>query len=847
MKADTSIFHPEKVEYHLIGSLQELQSHFQMKLLHLPIDTISVVTDTRFVFQPVTRLSKTKGKIAVIIQVGNNFVQVTTTKKQDIIPNLSVQATVNDIFRIAEIDEAPTSLQTQEDSAFGLRTDSGKIVMYFVSPRKAEILQSIRTSKSKNTEGTKLAPSIGRSVRPQDVPGTLLNIALTGMASTESRLRLAAYNLLCALSKSFCFDSCAFIFSKGTFRYRRITRTILTQTEMSIPPNSSQFIIDVSKRLASSEPRLTADFISEFFVGWDSFPPSQRPLNLAYLCPWLSGLKWKVLSADSDGEKGREKVASICRKLIDIAISDPSLGLLLEELAWPHLCDEESLVDILVEEIIRLALSADDSDYGRVQTLGTILASLKTVTVSGKVVSRLRKAIDRTSLRPTRLLIENSVYNELSALLRLCLLLSFSNAVQAHIFLPEIAHIITIVSNSGAQELIEGAHQLLVNTIHVIMTEFSLDDSRLSRLQAILCAISKKSELEHHEIANGIAGEGGFLSQASEHTIQVLASTETLALHLIELGTLAAPSSDVANIWHARWMSLVTSTAFQTNPAIQPRAFIVMGCLAREDVDDDLLYQVLVALRNSLNNFSHELDNDMLASIIAAVTKMMEKLPITSRYGLQLFWLAIALVRLVPVNIFSYAASFLEAVLLNINASGDLKNGRMVEVLLSGRLPLEESAAILDESYGVRFNMDNFHFAVCSAMAKGLSKPSTRAVTFRVISTFLRVSNSNTSEIEDSSDSAGATPYLVLLLSRACTLDEIPITLSRTSMPNNRPKAPEVALQELDLNALKDKELLLNTAIGLVDYKSLDETVQGRGLHWLRRVSLERPTVILHL
>ncbi len=48
----------------------------------------------------------------------------------------------------------------------------------------------------------------------------------------------------------------------------------------------------------------------------------------------------------------------------------------------------------------------------------------------------------------------------------------------------------------------------------------------------------------------------------------------------------------------------MASTAFQNNPAIQPRAFTVMGCLAREEVDDDLLYQVLVALRNSIGRLA---------------------------------------------------------------------------------------------------------------------------------------------------------------------------------------------------------------------------------------------------
>jgi len=205
-KSENSAFHPKNVDYHLLGNLQDLQSHFHLSQLHLPKETISVVTDTRFVFQPITRLSKTKGKIDVVIQVGSQFVQVTTTKKQEVVPGLRLHATVNDIFRLTEVGEAPTSIQTEDDSAFGLRTESGKIVMYFTSLRKSDVLQAIRGAKIKYSKDLKPNQPFERLIRPQDVPGTLLNISLTNVASVDQNLRVASYNLLCALCQTFRFD-----------------------------------------------------------------------------------------------------------------------------------------------------------------------------------------------------------------------------------------------------------------------------------------------------------------------------------------------------------------------------------------------------------------------------------------------------------------------------------------------------------------------------------------------------------------------------------------------------------------------------------------------------------------
>lgn len=156
-------------------------------------------------YQPIIRLSKTKGKIDVVIKVGSQFVQVTTTKKQEVVPGLRLHATVNDVFRLTEIDEAPTSIQTEDDSAFGLRTESGKIVMYFTSPKKSDVLQAIRNAKAKHGKDIKAPAPAERLIQPQDVPGTLLNIALTNMASVDQPLRLASYNLLCALCQTFKF------------------------------------------------------------------------------------------------------------------------------------------------------------------------------------------------------------------------------------------------------------------------------------------------------------------------------------------------------------------------------------------------------------------------------------------------------------------------------------------------------------------------------------------------------------------------------------------------------------------------------------------------------------------
>jgi len=44
---------------------------------------------------------------------------------------------------------------------------------------------------------------VHQKIRPKDVPGTLLNMALLNLGSSDPNLRTAAYNQLCALTATF--------------------------------------------------------------------------------------------------------------------------------------------------------------------------------------------------------------------------------------------------------------------------------------------------------------------------------------------------------------------------------------------------------------------------------------------------------------------------------------------------------------------------------------------------------------------------------------------------------------------------------------------------------------------
>jgi neurofibromin 1 len=215
-KDENHIWHPSNIEFFMLGSVIELQQHFNLGSLHLPKETMSFLSDTRYVFHNITRLSKTKGKTEVVFKVGSQYIQITPIKRQEIFTGLRMMVNVNDIFRLADVEEANPAYHTDEENAFGIKTDNGKVSMFFSSPKKNDILKTLKSCKAKYSKDNKPSKLNERTIRPEDVPGTMLNISLMNMASTDPCLRLAAYNLLCALCQAFQFNlDRQFVSAKG--------------------------------------------------------------------------------------------------------------------------------------------------------------------------------------------------------------------------------------------------------------------------------------------------------------------------------------------------------------------------------------------------------------------------------------------------------------------------------------------------------------------------------------------------------------------------------------------------------------------------------------------------------
>ena len=188
-------------------------------------------------------------------------------------------------------------------------------------------------------------------------------------------------------------------------------------------------------------------------------------------------------------------------------------------------------------------------------------------------------------------------------------------------------------------------------------------------------------------------------------------------------------------------MSLVSSTAFQYSPAVQTRAFITLGTLAVSDVDDDLFYQMIVALKKVLSETKQsDTDLGMILSILRCFVKLVPSLGAGSRFFPQLFWLGVALLQTGIMGLFMEAAELLRIALENMMSQGAFDERGVSSTLLSERTPMEEISVQLDHMLSLSFD-SSFSFSLAAILFKGMRHQGLKEAAGSTLRSLLKITS----------------------------------------------------------------------------------------------------------
>jgi len=534
-------------------------------------------------------------------------------------------------------------------------------------------------------------------------------------------------------------------------------------------------VYKLSKTLATSAPNLTLEFLKEWTIGFTKADIAQKSACLHYVAPWLSNLDLFAKPTRDDGVENIKLVAEIVRSLISLTVSEKHrLGLSVQEHVWSVIgSSHEALVDLVVTELLNTAVNSGlGSD--KAETVADILVSLSSTTVRGKVISRLRKTIGQTYTKPSSSLTESSAWNEICTLARINLALAFNpqSQIDNQLFLAELCHSITLLVGIGPVLMRQTVYGLVMNVLQALATHAATGDMDTTTLQHLLHKLQQTDMIAAFGLTQSQGSlELSGLPQWDQSGVAHLDSLELVVKFLGDVLTSGAVSTDCANQWRARWMGLVAATCFQSNPATQPQAFTALGYLAADEMDDDLVYQILISLSNTLMHFQ-ESDTVLIVSMLRCLARVIPGLLPDSRYAPTLFWLAVAVLQLAYIPLFAPALELLLTTLRHLDANGHFANG-LFGGLLEVRKAVGDSARKLDQLCGINFDT-NASFSLVTILYKGVRHPNTRKLTIATLTEFLRLSSHAPRESTDEEPLIGAQ-------SVAFFASLLPITSSNTA------------------------------------------------------------------
>ncbi|KZT29450.1 hypothetical protein NEOLEDRAFT_1128208 [Neolentinus lepideus HHB14362 ss-1] len=739
------------------------------------------------------RHSQQQMRIPVVMHVGATHLRITSLKALAIAPTVSCKVT--EVVSLAEVSDVYNISTGQDPNEFIIRRSRHGAILYFASPERDIMVKAIRNAKGQ-TRNVPI-PGSERFSRLSNVSATLLHMGFYLVGYEDEELRYAACELLAALCSYLDYEGSPVVPSKAGF----------------LPAHPPTFIVQLSERLAAHAPQLTLDFFAEVANGLEKLRDQKESIDdqrialrvycLKYLSPWIKNLSHLCNPTSPYYEHSATRLRDSIVLLVDMTIADHELDIDFQQYIWAEIGKlDTSVINPVLDELMRAAI---DGGIGspRCEIVANILSVLSSLPVRGKILSRLRKVITKTSSKAVHNLEENTFWNEAACLTRLVLVVGAptKQAVHNQFYVPEIVHLVSLMAAGGQTLIRTSVYGIVVNLLQALYIACGEDAAACAQIRSLLdeCTQTESLELFGLTRANS-SSEYSTLEPSGEKVF--LERYERLAQLLVRVVEAGATSKSLLNVWRARWMSLVVSTAFQYFPPIQSRSFVILGELATSDVDDDLLYQMLVAFKTGMSKPDGETTS--IISMLRCISKVTPGLMENSRYLPQVFWLAVSLLQSGIMPIYADAADLLRRCLEKLHNQGTFKDKSVSDTLLEARAPLIEVVMQLDQMLQLSFE-SNFSFSMAATIFKGVRVSGLKQSAEAVLRSLLQVTVRVHEQLSGESPNAGhplpfeALGYFLALIPFSTTPDSYKKLLTECNADSYWP-ADEVGAAGTDMD-----------------------------------------------
>ncbi|KAF8883153.1 hypothetical protein CPB84DRAFT_1817082 [Gymnopilus junonius] len=658
---------------------------------------------------------RTPMRIPVIMRVGSSHIRVTSVKSLPISPGMSCKST--ELIPLADVSDIYNVSTGQDTNEFIIRRRQG-VTVYFSSPSREQVVKYIRSTKGRLKEAQ--IPLTERFSRFSNVPAALLHIGFLSVDVNDEELRAAAYALLGAVCKYLKYDKSPIIAPKAGF----------------IPGDPIAFVSDLSEKLAEYAPQLTLDFIHEIYASMEKSSVGQRIICLQYLSPWIKNLSHFANPTHSLYERSGARLRDCIRTLSDLSLTYSDITSTIQKHVWAEVTRlDTTIVDIILDELVRTATDLG-LGTGRCETISHVVAALSSISVRGRIYSKLRKALSKMPPKSANSLEDHPNWNEISTLIRLALAVGTQSTETgiAYLYVPEIIHLVSLVAAEGPTLVRKSVYGIMINLLQSMYIARPDDSSEAALMKLVNdCTLPENLKLF------GLHRETPTSEYTNFDTVNekdCLDTHERLVALLVDILDTAAYNLDLKNDWKTRWMSLITSTSFQLSPAVQTRSFVALATLATSEVEDDFLYQILVAFKGALSK-ANENNTLAIVSMLRCMCKIVPAIIGTSRYVTVLFWLSVALLEASHLGFYIEALWLLRVSLEYMQEKGMFDEYTVQDVLMEAREQLKDVTLQLDEMLRISFET-SFSFSLAAIIFKGMRHTGLKDSAEAALRTLLR-------------------------------------------------------------------------------------------------------------
>lgn len=164
--------------------------------------------------------------------------------------------------------------------------------------------------------------------------------------------------------------------------------------------------------------------------------------------------------------------------------------------------------------------------------------------IRGKIISRMRRVLLNTSQNCRPSLVKHQSWPEIGCLIRFMLMLSFYQDTNSKSYVAEVFHIISMVVAIGPTFIRSSVHELLVNSIHLLVTNKHITSENRKKLKFVLDDVCDKKYRIHFGLNKSYANAFTITEETmTDNTESMnLASLEVILRLMLDAVFIGAPS-----------------------------------------------------------------------------------------------------------------------------------------------------------------------------------------------------------------------------------------------------------------------------------------------------------------